>query len=139
MPQGSPKKIEVDLLLADLALELGDVAPKRGALLRGVLPGSRSRALRFRLVWSASPAKPFRAAFSILVVPLVQPPTLRADIARYRRRRLTSSHSFDGRLLHFICEISMLLRHASSSLRETVRIFSVSLLGAGTACIAPHG
>jgi hypothetical protein len=33
MPQGLPKKIEVGLLLADLALELGDPPPRRHSLI----------------------------------------------------------------------------------------------------------
>jgi hypothetical protein len=48
-PQGSPKKIKVDLLLANLALEVGDLPTGRGQLVerlaRRARPPSQDRRL----------------------------------------------------------------------------------------------
>ena len=79
MPQGSPKKIEVDLLLADLALELGDLPPRRRALIRRVLPRTAlaplSASLRGRPVRRSASGPPSW----YLLVPFVQPPAVGPD------------------------------------------------------------
>ena len=53
-------------------------------------------------------------------------------------KRLASRHALYCRALRFYRQISMLLPHHSSSLRETVDTFPVSLLGAGTTATPIH-
>jgi len=131
MPQGSAKKIEVNLLLADLALQLGDPPPSRDALIRRFLPRQRSSPQRLRLARSARLPKTVQPSLPVLAVPPVQAAALDPDLQGYRRHSLAGRYALHGPALHFHWENSRLL-HASSSLRETVRIFPVSLLGAAT-------
>src|SRR5882672_10384569 len=109
MPQGSPKKIEVDLLLTDLALQLGDLAARRLRLIRLALPGPRPRAQRLRLARPAGAAHRLRSALLVLAVPLVQPPAVHPDRPGHRRHCLAIRHPGDRRALLFFREISMLL------------------------------
>src|SRR5262249_12623049 len=77
-----------DLLLADLALQLGDVPPQCGALVRAVLPRALSLAQRFFLARPANPAQHFRSTLSVLVVPLVKSSPVRADVSCPRSKLL---------------------------------------------------
>jgi hypothetical protein len=81
MPQGSPKKIQVDLLLADLALQLGDLPLGRRQLVGAVRPRPRRRR-RLIPTRPAPPAQRLDAARPVLLQPMVQAPKL--DVQRLR-------------------------------------------------------
>ena len=55
MPQGSPKKIQINLLLADLALQVGDPPLRTRQRVLARLAGSLRRHRRRALAWSAPP------------------------------------------------------------------------------------
>jgi hypothetical protein len=69
MPQGLPKKIEVGLLLADLALELRDPTPRRRSLIEErTLQRRAGQAALARTAWTA---QRFQPALPNLLLPLV--------------------------------------------------------------------
>jgi hypothetical protein len=69
MSQGLPKKIEVALLLADLALELGDPTPRRRPIIEKRAP--QRRAVQPALARSARPAQRLQPALPNLLLPLI--------------------------------------------------------------------
>jgi hypothetical protein len=90
MPQGSPKKIQVDLLLADLALQLGDppLRPRQLALARR---DRRARHRRCPLARSSPLAQRRRPTRTNLVPPCIQKPAAQLQIPR------NLSDAFPGR------------------------------------------
>jgi hypothetical protein len=69
MSQGLPKKIEVALLLADLALELRDPTPRRRSIIENRAP--QRRAVQPALARSARPAQRRQPALPNLLLPLI--------------------------------------------------------------------
>jgi hypothetical protein len=69
MPQGLPKKIEVSLLLADLALELGDPPPRRRALMQERTP--KRTAIQRSLARTARPSQRLKPTLPGLLLPFV--------------------------------------------------------------------
>jgi len=71
MPQGLPKKIEVGLLLPDLALELGDPASCRRPLIEERTP--QRWPIQRSLARPAGPPQRFQSTLPNLLLPFVQP------------------------------------------------------------------
>jgi hypothetical protein len=93
MPQGSPKKIEVDLLLADLALQLGDppLRPRQLALARR---RDRRGCYRHSSLSRSSPlAQRRRPSRTNLVPPCIQKPAPQLQIARNLSDAFPGSHT----------------------------------------------
>src|SRR4030088_2213982 len=89
LPQGTPKKIEVDLLLADLALLLGYLPAQRGNLGLARWPGRGSRG-RSRLL--ARPPRRLQGLTTtrlVFGIPLVQPLGVDPLPARHRAYRFS--------------------------------------------------
>src|SRR6185295_9663410 len=73
LPQGLPKKIQFDLLLADLALELGDLLARRIRRRDGRLPRRASHnTCRRRFRWPAPTAQRLRSARSEPIAPDIE-------------------------------------------------------------------
>jgi hypothetical protein len=126
MPQGLPKKIQVGLLLPDLALELGDPTPCRCSLIEDRTP--QRRTIQRPLARPTGPPQRLQPALADLLLPLVYPLAVDPKIRRNRRRRLTGGYSLDCSSLDLRRDYLWTLHQFLSS-RETVRILSVSLLG----------
>jgi hypothetical protein len=97
MPQGLPKKIEVALLLPDLALKLGDPPPCRLSVIE-------QRTAQRRPVQPAAPrptrpTQRFQPAPPSLLLPLIQPAAIDLQIPRNLRHRLAGRNTTDGRSL----------------------------------------
>src|SRR5882757_9633486 len=126
MPQGLPKKIEVALLLADLALQLGDALPRCQTVVE-------QRAAQRRTIQLAAP-RPAGATQRLQptaprnLLPLVHPPPVDPKICRHSRHCLASRHPAHRRPFN-LCRYVQSSFHQFLSLRETVRSFHVSLLG----------
>ena len=90
MPQGLLKKIEVGLLLADLALELRDPTPRRRSLIEDRT--AQRRAVQPALARPARPAQRLQPALPNLLLPFVQTTTVDPKIRRHRRHRLAGRH-----------------------------------------------
>jgi hypothetical protein len=84
MPQGSPKKIQIDLLLADLALQLGDPPLRPRQLVLARLTCRRGRHRRCSLARAAQPAQHRRPTLANLVPPRIQKPAPKLQIPRNR-------------------------------------------------------
>jgi len=69
MPQGLPKKIEVALLLPDLALELGDPSPRRSSLIEN--RAAQRRAVQPALARTARPPQRLKPTLPNLLLPFV--------------------------------------------------------------------
>jgi len=90
MPQGLPKKIEVGLLLPDLALELGDPLPSRRPLIEQRTAQRRPiQSAAPRSAWSAQRLQPAAAGH---LLPLVHTTPDDTKSGRNIRHRLTASH-----------------------------------------------
>jgi hypothetical protein len=125
MPQGLPKKIQVALLLADLALELRDPTPRRGSLSEQRTPQGRPvQGVLARPPWTA---QRFQSALSNLLLPLVYTATVDLKVACHGRYIFPSRNSLDRSSLQF-CRKPRSLPHQFLSL-GTVRYFTVSLSG----------
>src|ERR1044072_2255887 len=83
MPQGLPKKIEVALLLPDLALELGDPPPRRRPLIEDRAP--QRQPLQRPLARPTATSQRFQSSLANLLLPLVQPTPVDLQIRRHRR------------------------------------------------------
>src|SRR5260370_14505983 len=126
MPQGLPKKIEVALLLADLALELGDPTPRRRSFIEE--GAGHPRWVQGALARPTRPAQPPHPTLPHQVLPLVQTPAIDLQIRRHLRHSLAGRHPAHRGPL----ELSRLVYwslHQFLSSRETVWGFSVSLSG----------
>jgi hypothetical protein len=86
MPQGLPKKIEVCLLLPDLALQLGDPSPRRCPLIEDRAP--QWRALQPALARSTGTPQGLQPTPPNLLLPLVQPLPIEPKRAGNRCHRL---------------------------------------------------
>src|SRR5690349_11960412 len=95
MPQGLPKKIEVGLLLPDLAFQLGDPPPRRRSLMEERAP--QRQPLQRPLARPTATAQRFQPAPANLLLPLVQPTTVDLEFRRHSRylfpRRNTAHRS----------------------------------------------
>src|SRR5262245_61241033 len=110
MLQGSPKKIEVDLLLSDLALQLRYPALRRRQLVLPRLPAPRRR-----LAWAAHTTQRCRAALPVLVAPLVQSLAIDLQIPRNPRHALARRYARNRTPLQLGPILSMLLHQFLSS------------------------
>jgi hypothetical protein len=99
MPQGLPKKIEVALLFADLALELRDPTPRRRSIIENRAP--QRRAVQPTLARSARPPQRLQTALPNLLLPFVQTTTVDLQIPRNRRHLLASRNATDRSSLKF--------------------------------------
>jgi hypothetical protein len=99
MPQGLPKKIEVALLLADLALELRDPTPRRRSLIED--RAAQRRAVQPALARPARPAQRLQPTLPNLLLPFVQTTTVDLQIPRNRRHLLASRNATDRSSLKF--------------------------------------
>jgi hypothetical protein len=90
MSQGLPKKIEVALLFADLALELRDPTPRRRSIIENRAP--QRRAVQPTLARSARPPQRLQTALPNLLLPFVQTTTVDPKSRRHRRHRLAGRH-----------------------------------------------
>jgi hypothetical protein len=91
MPQGLPKKIEVGLLLPDLALELGDPTPRRCPLIEDRTP--QRRVVQNALARSASTAQRFKPALPNLVLPFVHAAAVDLKFCRNSRHILPGRYT----------------------------------------------
>jgi hypothetical protein len=90
MPQGLPKKIEVGLLLADLALQLGNPLSRRRSVIE---QGTAQR----RSIQSAPPRPPgpaqrFQPTASSLLLPLIYSSAVDPQSRRHIGHRLAGRH-----------------------------------------------
>src|SRR6202522_1743145 len=97
MPQGSFEKIEVQLLLADLAFQRGDLAPGFGQI-RSLRrwTARRRQCLGFRNRPPPSPfAQPSLSASAIQTTPAIQNLALHPELPRKCAHILPRVHAFD--------------------------------------------
>src|SRR5215208_3471241 len=127
MPQGFAKKIEIDLLLANLALQLGDLPACRRKLVRRLIPRARSRPQYLRLARATDRPQAFRPSLLVLAAPVVQPLAISPDRAGHRRHSLALQHPGDGRSLLLFRKMPMLLHPVP--LYEKLSAFSCLTLG----------
>jgi hypothetical protein len=123
LPQGSPKKIEFNLLPADLALQLADALARackipRRLEIEHAKPLARPTRRPQRLC--ATPAK--------VLAPLVQIPARDLELACHSRDALPRQHSSYRRELELSAEHST-LAFGHRPLLDNVSCSSVSLLG----------
>ncbi|HEV7464571.1 MAG TPA: hypothetical protein VGN85_11820, partial [Methyloceanibacter sp.] len=134
MPQGLPKKIEIDLLLADLALKLRNAPARRRKILA-----------RLNIEHPQSLARPtgrpqrLHAAPAEMPAPAVKIPRRNPKLAGQRRNALSRQQPLHSRNLELSAELTTLaLGHRS--LLENCLLFRVSVLGCtpGRAAMAPE-
>jgi hypothetical protein len=112
LPQGSPKKIEFNLLLADLAFQFGDLPLGRRHHARSVSCFARNTTHR----WPASPPRETRRAKpSVNVRPAIQKCPADLHLSRKVARRFPSQHPLDNLELQLRTEDTAILRHQFSS------------------------
>src|SRR5262245_42088431 len=128
MPQGFAKKIEINLLFADLALQLGDLPARRRHLVHPVFPGASPGTQALCLAWPADPAHRLRPTFLVLATPLIQAIAVHPDRPRDRRNRLPARDPGNRRALLCLRQISISLRHAVP-LYEKLPAFSCLTFG----------
>ena len=132
MPQGFFEKIKIQLLLADLAFQIGDPPPCRHQItrfLRRILRGCRINKLRQNRA-AASVAQSPLPAGTKRVAPAVQQWTLYIQFAPKGRHVLTGLHALHDFQLEFPAETAGLLgRKHQSSLQRTVTCFTDSFTG----------
>jgi hypothetical protein len=122
LPQGLPKKIEFQLLLADLALELRDPLLCRLKLVRWLRSkGADAGVLRPR---ASSQVKPGNAKLPVAILPSVKKRPADPQFLRQRPDFLTAQYAFDDGKLRLRAERPRLLWHQSSS--ENCHLFIVS-------------
>src|ERR1700761_3741817 len=118
MPQGLLEKIQVQLLLADLALQLGDLPARLGQTPR---PRSRpSRQGHLARLGLGRPARTFPqsrlAAVPQRITPAVENDPVDLELAAQSCRALTRRHPFKHAQLELSTELpSRCLRHAALS------------------------
>jgi hypothetical protein len=117
LPQGLPKKIEFNLLLTNLALELGNPLPRRGKL------AGRLRAGLFhtwRKLWRAPrfPSESSRAFLTIRILPAIQHGPRDPYLAGEGRNILAPQHALHCLNLHPTLEHAVLLLGHQLSSRE---------------------
>jgi hypothetical protein len=94
MPQGLPKKIEVGLLLPDLALELGNPTPRRFPIVEQRTAQWRPiQRTAPRTAWAAQRLQPTAPSH---LLPLVYPAPVDPQIGRHPRHRLAGRHPTHG-------------------------------------------
>src|SRR5262245_50427558 len=126
MPQGLPKKIEVGLLLPDLALELGNPPPRRLSL--SLQRATQRRSIQRTASRPAWPTQRFQPTAPRYLLPFVYPPPIDPNSRCHIRHRLPSRHPAHRRPLD-LCRYVQSSLHQFLSSRETVRSFFVSVLG----------
>src|SRR5262249_12463163 len=99
MPQGFAKKIEINLLLADLALQLGDLPARRRHLVHSVFPAASPGTQALSLACPAPPAPRLPPPFLVPAPPLVQSIAVPPDRPRHRRNRLPTRYPGNRRAL----------------------------------------
>src|SRR5437868_9773998 len=125
MPQGSPKKIQIDLLLADLTLQLGDPPLRTRQLVLARLPcRPLDRHRRCPLARSSPSTQRRRPTLSNLVPPRIQKPAPQLQIPRYLGDALPGRQARHRGLLQCY-RILPVLRHQFLSSRNCP-LFSVS-------------
>jgi hypothetical protein len=138
LPQGLPKKIEVNLLLTDLGFELCNVFASRRQICR-----PRLRSLRFAHHWLAGPPSlphPFSPADPKPMAPLQKMVRINPKFLREHLRIRSRKNPLDRRKLELPAENAAApsLGHQFSP-RERVPYILVSLLGCtpeGTALLS---
>jgi hypothetical protein len=100
MPQGLPKKIEIQLLLRHLALELYHPTPRQFALARR-LAAQRRQHLAFALTRPTATSKRLEAVQFRSLLPLVQSTPVDPQIPSYRRYRFPGEHPPHRSAFHF--------------------------------------
>ena len=133
MPQGSPKKIQIDLLLADLALQRGDppLRPRQLVLARlARLTCRRARHRRCSLTRAAQPAQRRRSTLANLVPPRIQKPAPKLQSPRNRGDALPCRQARQRGLLQ--CRRILPVPSSVPLLEKLSPIFRVSLLGCTT-------
>src|SRR5215208_7329985 len=118
MPQGLPKKIEISLLLPDLALELGDPPPRRRSLVEDRAP--QRRFFQRPFARPTGTTQRFQAALPHLLLPFVQPLPVDLQLRGHSRGRLAGRQPSDRSALNF-CRYRHVTLHQFLSSRETVR------------------
>jgi len=91
MPQGLPKKIEVGLLLPDLALELGDPTSRCSSLIENRT--AQRRTVQPTLARTARPTQRLKPAPPNPLLPFVQPLAVELQIGSHSRYRLTTGYT----------------------------------------------
>src|SRR5262245_31575268 len=99
MPQGLPKKIEVGLLLPDLALELGDPTPRRRSFIEECAP--QRRPVQRPFAWTSGAAQRFQPALPYLLLPVVEPAPVHLQIRCHIRGSLAGRQTGNRSSLHF--------------------------------------
>jgi hypothetical protein len=114
VPQGLLEKIEIQLLLADFALQIGDLTPRLGQLrrpFRTMLPRQR---LGFRRPATLARKRPL-AVTSNYISPSVEYGSLYSKLSGKGRAALSRLHTLDSRSLEIPTEGPLLnLGHRSS-------------------------
>ncbi|MFO1079866.1 MAG: hypothetical protein U1E23_04465 [Reyranellaceae bacterium] len=85
MPQGLPKKIQVGLLLPDLALKLGNPTPRRRPFIQYRAPHRQH--IKGPLPRTTGTPQPFQSSSPYDLLPLVQALAVNPEIGRHRTCR----------------------------------------------------